>query len=190
MATLARRKKVVASPRIPGIDSRFLNLKGEKETLRYDGEECLVHIESRPEQERVRKQQKKHPATGEPMWHDAPKGMMPKPMMELVEIVPLYVAEGTPGSFEDPKRPGMFINPDGWREYVIDQGGNGCNLKNFYFRPDPKVAERARVEADRKAKLDRLLDRLADSDLDVDDLTAALPAKRGPGRPKKNPDAA
>lgn len=190
MATLARRRKVVASPRIPGPESCFLNLKGQKETLRYDGEECLVHIEPRPQSERVKKQQVRHPVTGEPMWKDAPKGMMPKPMMELVEILPLYVDAGTEGSFEHPQKPGMFINPAAWREYVIDQGGNGCNTKNFYFRPDPKVAQRAKLDAERKAKLDRLLDRLADADMDPDELAAALPQKRGPGRPKKNPETA
>ena len=188
MATLARRRKVVTSPRIPGPNSRFLNLKGEKETLRYDGEECLVHIEPRPDVERTVLRQREHPLTGDKMWKDAPKGMMPKPMMERVELLPSYVPAGTPGAFEDPENPGNWINPPAWREYVIDQGGNNTNSKNFYFRPDATVAARAKKEAERQAKLDRLLDKLADADLDPEDLTAALDLAAGP-KPSKKPAA-
>jgi hypothetical protein len=188
VASLKTRKKVVASPRIPGPNSRFLSLKGEKETVRYDGEEVLVHIEPRPEHERVVKRQKVHPVTGEKIWKDAPKGMMPKPAMELVEVVPLYDKDA-PGAFEDPENPGQWINPAGWREYVIDVGGNGTNSKNFYFRPDPALAARLKLEAERQARLNKLLDRLADADLDPDDLGAALDLASAAPAPKKKPAA-
>lgn len=185
MATMAKRKKVVASPRIPGPGSLFLNLKGEKETIRWDGEEVLVLIEPRPEVERLEKRQMTNPVTGEKLWKDAPKGMMPKPMMQLVERVPLYVPEDTPGAFQHPDN-GKWINPAGWREYVIDVGGNGTNHKVFGFREDPELVERKKKEARRQARLAELLDKLEAEDAQEE----AEPAKRGPGRPRKNPEAA
>lgn len=186
MATAMKRKKVVTSPRIPGPGSITRNLKGEKETIHWDGEEVFVYIEPRPEGERSELRQCVNPVTGEKLWKDAPKGMMPKPMMERVELIPLY-DETAPGCFEHPDSPGQWINPEGWREYVIDVAGNNTNHKVFNFREDPAIIARKAAEARRQKKLEEILDRLADGE-DTDEIVATV--KRGPGRPRKNPEAA
>lgn len=187
MATKTK-KKVVASPRLPGPNARAVNLQGKEESLIYDSERVFVYIEPRPEGERFEKRQREHPITGKPMFHPAPEGRMPRPVMYLEEILPLYVDEGTPGSFAEHdtngRATGKYINPPAWREYVVDQGGNGTNTKNFWFRPDPEVQARQERERKAKARLDAILQKLSESD-DDDAVVAEIQAKRKPGRPPK-----
>lgn len=187
-SSLARKKKVVASPRLPGPNARAVNLQGKEESLVYDGERVFVMIEPRPDTERFRKVQATNPVNGEKIWKDAPRGMMPKALIVLEEYLPLFVPEGTPGSFEDPENKGQFINPPAWREYVIDQGPHGVNQKNFWFRPDPMAIARQEAERKRQDRLNALLDRLADEDLDAGEFAMALDLAK-PGKKPSKPAA-
>lgn len=65
-------------------------------------------------------------------------------------------------------------NPDAFEEFIVVDAGGGKDELLFNFREDPEVKARKEQEQQRKERLERLLDTLADAELDPDQLADAI----------------
>jgi len=144
------KRRVGTIPLTPGAGGVFTG-----ETVTWGGEQKLVYRELKPEHMRSEQRIMFGP-DGQAMYHPAPAGAQRIPMRHRVETVPEEIE----------KEP----NPDAYREYIIEDSGHGKGAKIFGFRPDPEVVARKAKEAARKAKGEKLMDALLESDLDPEDI--------------------
>ncbi|MCK5316324.1 MAG: hypothetical protein KAJ55_00340 [Anaerolineales bacterium] len=147
-SALRKQRKVIRTPLLPGIGSVFTG-----ETIHWGGEEKLIYREKVP----VHLRSEVVPqldGEGKPTWH--------------------YV-HGQPTSMRTSRKATMDEgDPKMYREYIMDDLGNGKVSKNFHFRADPETLKRQEAKRIREQRKVDLMDALADSDLDPATLAQAV----------------
>lgn len=139
MKRLKTRIKKINSPLTPPKRSVATG-----ETVNWGGEQKHVYRELRPVVQRSELRHVKDPETDRPLFHPAPAGATPLPTRQRVVTIE-----------ED--------DPLAYREFILDDLGNGTVKKVFTFREDPEIERQKRLEAEREARRAAVLDMLAEA---------------------------
>jgi len=154
------------------------------EVLHRDGREYSVYLQLKPFADRSQ-QVLMMDRNDEPVLYPTGDGRMRQPKHRVVHTPrQFYVdAEGVPGKPVPEDELGRPLpvegrdtveNDDAYREFIIEDLGNGTDQHNYYFREDPAVQARKLRATQREDQMNKLLDAMVDGGIDADTLTRAL----------------